>query len=519
MADRTYNNSSVFSNQLKQFYATRAGLIILRTLIGIIGIVLFNLSHTPYCMPVYFFQLVPWVILWRSRMAPRSIWQVILESCILGYIMVWLTTQFFPQADNSLIRAHALHSLCCLIFSSQVVALAITIWTTSSWRITRAAPMIAFVAMFSEVAHGLAVGITWITSNSVLSVAASPVAQWCELLTPFGVSTALFWIGCLWLPDSGQLGVSRWLSTVTAVVGAAVLWLGGVLIEKSISVQSLSFTVVAIQPHRYSNSEVRTWRILDRLTRESLRTQGRADLILWPESALDSSYYADFSKYPNVPTPGANIEDSMPISRFCHELLPLYQTNCLVGSTNRDSVRIRIDDDFYLLDSAFNCGCVLSPKETVDCHEKLALVPDREAGVTWLNKFSKYFSWHALGSVSESTYQPGRNFHPLTFTDRSGVTRKIAVAICYESWLPWLPQYHCDEPLDAICHLAYDGDFKEHPEYTQRMLLTIRLRAIETRTWQLVCSHYAGTAVIDPRGRIVKQLPPGPGVLRTDQLK
>jgi len=44
------------------------------------------------------------------------------------------------------------------------------------------------------------------------------------------------------------------------------------------------------------------------------------------------------------------------------------------------------------------------------------------------------------------------------------------------------------------------------------------LRAIETRKWQLVCSCWAGSTIIDPRGKIIKQLPPEAGILRTDQL-
>ena len=65
----------------------------------------------------------------------------------------------------------------------------------------------------------------------------------------------------------------------------------------------------------------------------------------------------------------------------------------------------------------------------------------------------------------------------------------------------------------------YDGDFADYPELFERQLLSVRMRAIETRTWNLVCSCWRGTAIIDPRGRIVKQLHAIAGVLRTDQLE
>ena len=54
--------------------------------------------------------------------------------------------------------------------------------------------------------------------------------------------------------------------------------------------------------------------------------------------------------------------------------------------------------------------------------------------------------------------------------------------------------------------------------YMDRMVTTIRMRAIETRTWQPVCSTWSGSAVIDPRGTIVKRLGPVQGFLRTDSF-
>jgi apolipoprotein N-acyltransferase len=112
----------------------------------------------------------------------------------------------------------------------------------------------------------------------------------------------------------------------------------------------------------------------------------------------------------------------------------------------------------------------------------------------------------------------GNSFIIHEMTDCNARRHRLGIAICYESWQPWLPQYHSKEKLDAICHLVYDGDFADYPVYTDRMLATIRMRAIETRSWQLVCSTWSGSAVIDPRGNIVKRLGPVQGVLRTDSF-
>lgn len=158
---------------------------------------------------------------------------------------------------------------------------------------------------------------------------------------------------------------------------------------------------------------------------------------------------------------------------------------------------------------------LLSKVGLIQVHEKLSLVPIRESDSSFLiNPIIQQF----LGLPESAKLTSGTIFEVMSFTDSAGKTRKLAVSICYESWQPWLPQYHSNEKLDAICYLFYDGNFADYPVFVDRMLATIRMRAIETRTWQLVCSIWSGSAVIDPRGNIVKRLGPVQGVLRTDSF-
>ncbi len=112
----------------------------------------------------------------------------------------------------------------------------------------------------------------------------------------------------------------------------------------------------------------------------------------------------------------------------------------------------------------------------------------------------------------------GRKYSPLTFRDRDGNLRNIAVSVCYESLLPWLPQYRASSTVDAIIHIVYDGNSADHPGMMERHIRACQFRAIETRKWNLACSTWAGTAIVDPTGKIVRQLPPVVGVLRTDTL-
>jgi apolipoprotein N-acyltransferase len=295
-----------------------------------------------------------------------------------------------------------------------------------------------------------------------------------------------------------------------------VLWFGGCFIEQTVQVNPFAISALLVQPH--PEELTASCHALHRQTLESISEDGQADLILWGEGSIQGRTYSELS---NIIEPKKRDFDphiAASLTGFREQLHPQYDTVCLVGVIFDSRTANSSSGEGDSRGRKLNCAVLVSSSIVLPCHEKIALMPLRERPIYCLRWFPGLHRWLFPEIDVGCYYEQGRDFCPLTFRDRCGAMRRIAVAICYESWLPWLPQYHCEEPLDAICHLAYDGDFKDHPEYTQRMLLTIRLRAIETRTWQLVCSHYAGTAVIDPRGRIVKQLPPGPGVLRTDQL-
>jgi|GEM_PF-6578568 len=80
---------------------------------------------------------------------------------------------------------------------------------------------------------------------------------------------------------------------------------------------------------------------------------------------------------------------------------------------------------------------------------------------------------------------------------------------------PWLPQSGDSQAAEAIVHLVYDGQFAENRGVMQRQIRAAQYRAIETRKWDLVCSTWSGSAIIDPAGAVVAQLPATSGVLRT----
>ena len=141
-------------------------------------------------------------------------------------------------------------------------------------------------------------------------------------------------------------------------------------------------------------------------------------------------------------------------------------------------------------------------------------MPFKEGLPGWLNQ-EWIREWVLPALRLNASFTPGNQFRRLSFRDRQHQEQVIAVSICYESFLPWLPQYRQSRPAQAIIHLVYDGASADHPGLLQRQILACRYRAIETRKWNLVCSTWSGSAVIDPTGKVVAQLPATSGVLRS----
>lgn len=508
---------------------TFAKIVTGRLAIGCLTFGLFTLGLTPYCWPTYLMALSPLILLWRCESLTINFWAwLVIEAIAVGMAMCWMSTSFITPLLP--IGGSLLHCFGCLIYSTLTVAIALSLRWTRSLNLPLAAAVTAVLATAVEFIQARTLGVTWILSNPGLAVASTPVAQWSGVLTPFGLSALLYWINFSWLPFySRNDNRWRWTWTFSAFTLTALLWLGGIFLESRVAVGLPPFSSMLVQPSGATSSmpeRLALWQTLDSATSQSLATDGIVDLVLWPETCLWDSWYNELEQHTseqpadNKSAVREESSKSVPLTlpAFRQRMAINYQTNCLVGvcllvNGMAEKYGLTVHETHR-----YNCACLVGKDGKICSYEKMAIMPLREGFPYWYD-----WEWLKNNVKKNSNVNPnisaGRNFQTLTFTDSAGETRMIAVAICYESWFPWLPQYHCDEPLDAICHLAYDGDFKEHPEYTQRMLLTIRLRAIETRTWQLVCSHYAGTAVIDPRGRIVKQLPPGPGVLRTDRME
>ncbi|MCX7387557.1 MAG: hypothetical protein NTX48_12910 [Planctomycetales bacterium] len=480
-----------------------------RRIYAISIVLLFTVSFPPYSWPTSWFCLGPMMWMWRDQAVKLSRLRITAEAIAIGFTMGWTSTGFVRAGLPAF--GELVHAAACLVFSLQFLAVAVAIRILRNQQIVVAAVTTAAVAVGGELLEAW-LGVSWSVSNFALTVGATPLAQWSRWITPFGVAGLLYFVNFLLSPDRSERAVGRWMGPAigVGVIGAA--WYGGALIAANTYIVPLSFSALLVQPHLKvaDNEPWRPWLKLDQLTRASMVERSETDLIVWPESCISASWSDEQELRCNDMATQLTVQD------FSRLLTPVYRTNCLVGVVIGDRGTTQRYGLTVVEVRRYNCGCLVSKSGDVRRHDKLDLVPFMEGIPALLD--TQWMRNHVLPALQIN--QPlnyGRNYAPLSFRDVDGREHSIAVSVCYESWLPWLAQYR-DTTVDAIIHLVYDGNTANHPGMMERQIRACQFRAIETRKWNLVCSTWAGTSIIDPTGRIVRQLPPVAGVLRTDTL-
>lgn len=479
-----------------------------RRVFAISAVLLLTVSFPPFSWPTWWFCLTPLLWIWRDREIVLSESRIIVEAVAVGFAMGWLSTGFVRASLPSF--GWLIHAAACLLFSLQVVAIVVAIRLTRNKSVLLSAPTCALAAVGGELFEAWC-GVSWSVTNLALTVGATPVAQWSQWITPFGVSGVLYLVNFFWVPEESANIGRRWAGPAISIGIAVLAWCGGSRIAATVSVEPLPFSTILVQPHLKVSDELpwRPWIELDQMTRASLLQNGPVDLVVWPETCLSSSWIGE--KQSQI----SDMASQLTVHGFARLLAPEYGTTCLVGAVVLERGRMYRYGLVVPETRRYNCGCLVSKSGDIARHEKLDLVPFKEGlpgllDVHWIRN-------RVLPALQLN--QPlslGRNFAPLSFLDREGRKRSIAVSVCYESLLPWLPQYSDATTAEAIIHLVYDGNFAEHPGMMQRHIRACQYRAIETRKWNLVCSMWSGSVIIDPSGKIVRQLSATAGVLRSE---
>lgn len=124
---------------------------------------------------------------------------------------------------------------------------------------------------------------------------------------------------------------------------------------------------------------------------------------------------------------------------------------------------------------------------------------------TTLVPFGEYvpplFSWVNRITKETSDFVPGHDIKVMP-----AVGHRFGTFICYESAFPDLVRQFTKQGADVLVEMSNDGYFAHLPAREQHLLLG-RMRAVENRRFIIRATNDGITAVIDPAGRIVQQLP------------
>ena len=494
-----------------------------RSVAALFTVIGFRLSFPPDGWPLYLCCFGPAVWLWRGRHPEpgrcptafgRAGWAW--EALGVGFAMCWMTTAFVRAGYGKLgIFAHTVMSLC---FGLQVLGIAWCLRLSRDLHALAAAPTAALGAVAIEFIPSAPA--SWMLLPLHLPAASTPLAQWAFYAGPFGVSGILYLVNFwCWMEWTGRgRDVGRWRSVAAGSACLSIAWFGGMAMASNVTARPLSFRVLIVQPNLRGGDGVspRPWVVLDRLTRSALKGGPDVDLIIWPETVLSPSLWpmvpgewADGSEAGDL----AIARDFLPLEVFDRVILPRYGgVPCLVGialtktePTMRYGVTVREA-------RTYNSACLVVPGGEPQAHDKLALCPLREGLPSWLD-FPGVRRFLTSAFQVDEFFCPGREYGRLKLKDRSGRVIPVGVSICDEMFFPQLPQYWESNRAEVIFHLTNNAWSSGYRDFDSYQLWSCPYRAIETRSWQVISSTFSGSAVIDPLGRILVNLPSKPGTL------
>jgi apolipoprotein N-acyltransferase len=230
---------------------------------------------------------------------------------------------------------------------------------------------------------------------------------------------------------------------------------------------------------------------LIQLTEENI-TEG-LDLIVWPETAIDSFFIAD-----------KNDQRLQSI----HKLISANETSLLFGAMSFSEVQesekyksvLRKSDSasFVVSNSAILIG-----KDSLSEYRKNILVPGVETTPVFFHDVFSVGYFASLGGVSGSLYTDSTR-RVLNLHDSAA----IVPVICFESANgEHVAGFSPDRPF-VIVNITNDGWFTREHAYNQHLLMA-RLRAIENNSELIRVANTGKSARIDSRGIVHESLPSG----------
>jgi apolipoprotein N-acyltransferase len=219
----------------------------------------------------------------------------------------------------------------------------------------------------------------------------------------------------------------------------------------------------------YKNNTIETYSSL------TLQNPYRADLVIWPETAMPFVFLHD----------KANKDvRSVPVAISSHLLL---------GSISQDE-RHRY----------YNTAYVIGKRgEIVGSYSKKHLVPFGE-----YTPLTSYFPFLENVSVAVGNFFPGPDHSPIVTP-----VGKVGVLVCYEGIFPYLTNETVRSGAEVLANITNDAWFGSTSAPYQHFAFYV-LRSIETDRYLLRAANTGISAVIDPHGRTIAKT----GIFRREVL-
>ncbi len=145
----------------------------------------------------------------------------------------------------------------------------------------------------------------------------------------------------------------------------------------------------------------------------------------------------------------------------------------------------------------FNSAALVNPSgEWTARYDKVHLVPFGE-----YLPFPQLFAFAGGLTKEVGEFQRGTSRVPLAAGEE-----RLGAFICYESIFPNEVRKFAQQGADVLVNISNDGWYGDSGAWSQHLQQT-RMRAIENNRWLLSATNTGLTAVIDPWGRIVGEVP------------
>lgn len=235
----------------------------------------------------------------------------------------------------------------------------------------------------------------------------------------------------------------------------------------------------------YANYE-KTLDILIRLSKEALKYN--PEIVIWSETSFVPAidYHTRYRENP----------EAREIVNRLIDFLDTQTVPYVIG--NDDGVKINAGTPLETrLD--YNASILYKDKRIVDTYRKMRLVPFTES-FPYKETFSRM---HNFLIENKSTFWEKGSAYTIYETD--GV--KFCTPICFEDTFGYLNSRFVDKGVEVIVNMTNDGWSKSVVCEVQHMTMAV-FRAVENKRSVVRSSNSGITCIIDPNGRIKKQLLP-----------